>query len=208
MFYFGLDLGQAQDYTALTVVEKVLTKEQEKQYHARHAERFVLGTTYPDMIDKLQARINADNIASDYMVITDATGVGRPVIDLMRQRKIHTVPVMITGGEKELFDPELGGWKVPKRILVSNLQVLLQNGQLKFAEGMMHANTLINELLNFKVKVSTHANDTYEAWREGDHDDLVLSLALAAWYAERFGVTEGQRNKVNIPNPWLAIKEI
>lgn len=209
MFYFGLDLGQAQDFTALSVVEKVKIKNSDEiQYHTRHAERFQLGTTYPTMIDKLQERINAINIESDYTVVTDATGVGRPVIDLMRERKIKTVPVVITGGEKELFDPELGGWKVPKRILVSNLQVLLQNGQLKFAEGMMHAPTLINELLNFKIKVNTKGNDTYEAWREGDHDDLVLSLAMAAWYAVRYGVTDSQRRQASIPNPWLAIKEI
>jgi hypothetical protein len=38
MFYFGLDLGQAQDYTALSVIEKVKVKlTDEIQYHARHA---------------------------------------------------------------------------------------------------------------------------------------------------------------------------
>jgi len=205
--YLGLDLGQAQDYTALSILQKVKEKKTDViQYHTRHAERFALGTTYPVMIDKLQERINALNVL-DYSVIADATGVGRPVIDLMRERGINTVPIIITGGEKELFDPELGGWKVPKRILVSNLLVLLQNGQLKFAKGMMHAEELINELLNFKIKVTAHQNDTYEAWREGDKDDLVLSLAMAAWFAVKYGVTE-DRIKVNIPNPWLAIKEI
>jgi hypothetical protein len=208
MYYFGLDLGQAQDFTALTVGQKIKTKEGEIEYHTRHAERFVLGTTYPDMIDKLEERINAVNIDSDYIVIADATGVGKPVVDLMRKRRIKTVPVVITGGVKELFDPELGGWHVPKRVLVSNLQVLLQAGQLKFAEGMMHAQTLIDELLNFKIKVTTKANDTYEAWREGDHDDLVLSLAMAMWYAARFGTAEDKKAKMNIPNPWLAIKEL
>ncbi len=208
MFYFGLDLGQAQDYTALSIVQKVKTKKEEQiQYHTRHVERFPLGTTYPEIIDKLEERINAVNI-SNYMVLPDATGVGRPVVDLMRKRKIRTVPIMITGGEKELFDPELGGWKVPKRILVSNLQVLLQGGQLKFAEGMMHADTLIHELLNFKIKITAKATDTYEAWREGDHDDLVLSLAMAVWYAERFGVTEGVKTQMNIPNPWMKVEEI
>ena len=27
--------------------------------------------------------------------------------------------------------------------------------------------------------------DTYEAWREGDHDDLVLAAAIGIWWAER-----------------------
>jgi hypothetical protein len=36
-----------------------------------------------------------------------------------------------------------------------------------------------------KINIST-AHDSYEAWREGDHDDLVLSVALACWAGERF----------------------
>ena len=35
-----------------------------------------------------------------------------------------------------------------------------------------------------KINVAT-GHDSYEAWREGDHDDLVLSLALAVWYGQR-----------------------
>jgi len=29
-------------------------------------------------------------------------------------------------------------------------------------------------------------NDTYAAWREGDRDDLVLAVAVAAWYAVQY----------------------
>jgi len=40
--------------------------------------------------------------------------------------------------------------------------------------------------LSFKVKINLKtAHDSYEAWREGQHDDLVLFVALAAWFAER-----------------------
>ncbi len=47
--------------------------------------------------------------------------------------------------------------------------------------------TLVKELLNFRVKINiSTAHDSYEAWREGDHDDLVLSVALACWAGERF----------------------
>jgi len=207
MYYFGLDLGQAIDYTALSVIQKV-NKKGEINYHVRHFERFKLGTTYPDMILKLEERVNAVNIEGRYTVIADATGVGRPVIDLMRARKIKTVPVTITGGEKEIFDPDMGGWRVPKRNLVSNLQVLLQDGKLKFAEGMPFIREAIQELLNFKVKVTSKANDTYEAWREGDKDDLVLALAMAGWYAVKFGVTEEYLQQPVRESPWLQLKKV
>jgi hypothetical protein len=43
---------------------------------------------------------------------------------------------------------------------------------------------MLHELLNFKVKLSDAGHDSYSAWREQDYDDLVLSLACAAWVAE------------------------
>ncbi len=37
-----------------------------------------------------------------------------------------------------------------------------------------------------------------EAWREGDHDDLVLSVALACWAGERY-----IRKEDSVPvGPW------
>jgi hypothetical protein len=45
---------------------------------------------------------------------------------------------------------------------------------------------MIAELTGFQLKVDLRSgHDTYEAWREGIHDDLVLAVAIAAWYAER-----------------------
>jgi hypothetical protein len=45
---------------------------------------------------------------------------------------------------------------------------------------------LERELQHFKVKINTQTgHDSYEAWRESDHDDLVLAIALSLWFAER-----------------------
>jgi hypothetical protein len=46
------------------------------------------------------------------------------------------------------------------------------------------AEILVRELLNFRVKISDLGHDTYNAWRESEHDDLVLAVAIAAWVAE------------------------
>ncbi len=60
--------------------------------------------------------------------------------------------------------------------------ILPQNGQLKIADALLLKNTLVKELLNFRVKINISTpHDFYEAWREGDHDDLVLSWP---WRAE------------------------
>jgi len=61
------------------------------------------------------------------------------------------------------------------------VQVYLQSKRLKIASQLPEADTLTRELQNFQVKITDAANDTYGAWREGTHADLVLAAALALW---------------------------
>jgi hypothetical protein len=102
---------------------------------------------------------------------------------MFRKAGLRPVPIWITGGANITRKGQI--IRVPKRHLVSVLQVLLQSQRLKFARDLAEQEILIQELLNFRVKITASANDTYEAWREGQHDDLVLGLSMACWYAER-----------------------
>jgi len=73
---------------------------------------------------------------------------------------------------------------VPKRDLVSALEVSLQTGVLKAAEGLELWPALRQEMQHFRRKIDLRtAHDSYEHWREGDHDDLVLAVCLACWGA-------------------------
>jgi len=182
-FYIGLDLGQAQDYTAIAVVEK---KELPKpaEYHVRHLERPKLGTPYPAIVDRVKQLMASSSLQNKTALVVDATGVGAPVVDMFRKAGLRPVAITITGGNS--VGSGDGGYHVPKRDLVTTLQVLFQTGRLKVAAGLPEARTLVEELLNFKVKINVKtAHDSYEAWREGIHDDLVLAVALACWYGER-----------------------
>jgi hypothetical protein len=71
------------------------------------------------------------------------------------------------------------GWLVPKQELVSNLQVLLQARRLKVAQTLPDAPTLVQELLNFKIKTSTAANNTFEAGTVGQ-GVVAIDLVAAA----------------------------
>jgi hypothetical protein len=64
------------------------------------------------------------------------------------------------------------------------LQVLLGNRRLHVAPTLPEAKVLLRELGTFTVKVTDSLNETFESWRERDHDDLVLAVALACWAAE------------------------
>jgi hypothetical protein len=116
--------------------------------------------------------------------------VGAAVVDMLRGSAGLTFDaVTITGGDTQ-SKAGYGNYRVPKRDLVGGLQVLLQSGRLKIASSLEHAETLRAELLNFRVKINlATGHDSYEAWREGDHDDLVLAAALAVWAARAPGAT-------------------
>jgi hypothetical protein len=50
---------------------------------------------------------------------------------------------------------------------------------------------LTDELQGFQVKVETSSHGGHARFehRQGEHDDLVLALAMALWYAEHGEVT-------------------
>ena len=82
---------------------------------------------------------------------------------------------------------------MPKRDLVGAVQVLLQTDRLKFAEQIPAIPTLVQELLAFRVKIDPlTAHDSYGAWRDGAHDDMVLAVAIAAWWGERTPVADNR----------------
>ena len=166
------------------------------EYRVRHLERPPLGTSYVKVVERILELLESLK-DTELVLAVDTTGVGRPVADMLkrhlgkwlethRQVRLTTGWITITGGDS-VTKAEGGGLRVPKRDLASAPLVLMQNGQLKIAAEMPLAETLRKELLNFKVKINiATAHDSYEAWREGDHDDLVLSVALACWAGERF----------------------
>jgi hypothetical protein len=117
------------------------------------------------------------------LLAIDQTGVGVAVVDQFRQAqpRARLVPILITGGHEITW--EGGAGHVPNKELVSSIQVLFQARRLKVA-NVPERETLVKELINFRVKITISANETFEAWRERDHDDMVLAVALAAWLAE------------------------
>jgi hypothetical protein len=119
------------------------------------------------------------------ILLVDKTGVGASVLDSFTHAGIGATAITLHGGSAVSRDPQRAGYRVPKRDLVTAAQVLLQGGRLKVAAGLPEAETLRRELLNFKVKIDPRtAHDSYEHWREGDHDDLVLSVSMAAWFRQ------------------------
>jgi len=184
LFYLGLDLGQAKDPTALCVIEALLDRKSGdlKECQLRYLKRFELGTPYPKVVDEVCAMMERPELGEEPVLVIDATGVGAPVVDMFEERGTNIVPVSIHGGKT--VNTQGGGYNVPKRDLISNLQVMFQEKTLKVSAKLDTREIFVHELMNFKVKINDRGHDSYESWREGIHDDLVLCVAIACWLAQ------------------------
>jgi hypothetical protein len=195
-YFVGLDLGQSRDFTAIAVLERAeLVGDWDPVVYAwrktialrlRHLERVPLGTPYTEVVDRVVVVTRSAELAGRCHLIADATGVGRPVMDMLRRAELgcrRLWPVLITGGDLET---DAGGYyRVPKRDLIVGLQLLLQRKGLQIAAGMQFGPVLAREMAEMRVKITPSGNEQYGAWREGEHDDLVLAVALACWGARK-----------------------
>jgi hypothetical protein len=209
-FILGLDLGQASDPSALVLLQVDEVPDESappprdgrpdkrplvRRYDARHLHRWALGTKYGDVVADVKrlltdppqpAAPEGPLVLAGADLIIDQTGVGAAVVEMFEGAGLPATvsPVLITAGHDENFAE--GTWRVPKKALVSVVQVLLQSRRLRVGRRHALAEVLGKELNTFKVKVSVQTgHESFEAWRERDHDDLVLAVALACWWGER-----------------------
>jgi len=187
MVVLGVDIGQKRDPTAICVAEvdsREVGGRTETHFLIRHLERLPLGTQYPKVADRvagITGRVRGRTGESP-TVYVDATGVGLPVVDLLRER-LHggrVVAAYFTYGDRRTETVEDGQVRVSlgKAFLVSRLQALLQCGRLHLPRTG-EAQALTEELLNYEIRVDENAHEKYGAFKVGTHDDLVTALGLA-----------------------------
>jgi hypothetical protein len=208
-YFVGLDLGRQIDPSALAVLRWHAPPRPRPVhgapppapppapvYEVPALKRWPLGTPYRQIVAEVARFLKTPPLADHCpLLVLDRTGVGEAVAEMCEEQlraegvRGGFVGVTITAGaavSQDLATP--ARWKVAKKQLASVLQVLLGNRRLRVAESLPEALTLKRELGTFTVKITEALNETYEAWRENDHDDLVLAVGLAAWAAE-YGLT-------------------
>ena len=117
-----------------------------------------IGTPYPRVAAHLGRLVRALPGPADLVV--DATGVGRPVVDMIRDQDLGVVAVTITGGRTVRQDGD--AWRVPKTELVRALAVAVENGRLKIAQRLALASALTGELRAFERTIGAggHSRST------------------------------------------------
>ena len=74
---------------------------------------------------------------------------------------------------------------VPKRELSRTVVALLESGRFRWPADLPHDADLIEELLNFEVRINQRTGRASHAARGTVvHDDLVLAVSLACWYGQ------------------------
>jgi hypothetical protein len=179
LFCVGVDLGQKRDHTAVAVVERG------RYCYVRHLERMPLGTPYPGVVARVTEMVQDDELRGRCALVVDGTGVGAPVVDLLRGARLgcELSAVTITGGDREGQNGNV--WSVPKRDLIAGVQLALEQGELRIARELRESGALVRELLDMRMTVVGSGRVRLGADGCREHDDLVIALALAVWRGKR-----------------------
>jgi hypothetical protein len=197
-FVVGVDLGQSQDPTAISVLHKktlpletwthdaqlcVHRQDAKETLEVRHLERLALGQSYPEQVAHVGNVLARPPLVGDATLVIDQTGVGAAVGDIFENAGMKPIRISITAGS-EATVAGIRRHHVAKSILISTLDAALHTGELKFAAKLAEAEAMKEELLDFRRSVSAAGRFSFEA-RVGKHDDLVLSVAIALWWMVR-----------------------
>lgn len=194
----GVDLAQARDRTVLAAVHSyvadAVTADAEVDRPRRRAARRVKhhalialeklrpGMAYPAQVEAIVAFADSLTGEEKPVLVADATGVGRAVLDLLRAASPFVVRgVTLTGASEAVAHGK--DWSVPKSDLVATLEVALSTRRLHAEPGLALAGELRDELAAFGYEMSSTGRPIYEG--KGSHDDMVIALALGVWAGER-----------------------
>ncbi len=210
--FIGLDIGRMKDYSAVSLVERWYrypqeeelpkpqrygfgdkpavkrgVEELERMYTITDLFRFPLKTEYTKIAEVISSIWDRPLVSSGRrIVIADQTGVGAPVVEMIRKRRVRVIGVNITGG-LTVKQPEENVYNVPKAALVTQLVSVFERGRVKIAidPNNSEAIELREQLRGFGYKLNRETGQvSYESLEAQTHDDMVIAVALPIWYAE------------------------
>ena len=152
-YVVGVDFAKQTDFTVLIVMD-------------REAHQVV----YFDRFNKIDWQIQLNRVQSvsrkfnHAKVIMDATGLGDPLYEQMRQRGAS-----VTGYSLNSLPA--------KNRLIENLSALMEETDIRYPE----IPELMNEMQMYQYNISDKTGKITYGAPERQHDDCVIALALAAW---------------------------
>jgi hypothetical protein len=188
MFFVGLDLALLRDRSAVAVVESQemmaagWSPKLSCQLTVRYLERMPFGMSYTHVTERVCEIMRSPLMHAQSRLVVDATGVGAPVVEMLQSAGMGSrlTAVNITGGDQAHGSGEK--WSVPKRDLITGLEVLLESGDLVISRHLSDAEVALQELEGMRLASAVKGKLLEDG---ACHDDLALALALAWWRARR-----------------------
>jgi hypothetical protein len=158
--YLGMDIGVAQDYTVLTALDQNYNIIDIDRFHYRM--EGMNNHEFKQRIKDFYHKWNNDNkLAACYFEINNNNLLFEELSDDEQLHKL--VPFQTTANTK----PEI----------IRNLIRLFDNKEISIPNN----DNLIRELYDFKSKRNPVTGNMQFSNTDGKHDDMVMSLAIAAW---------------------------
>ena len=162
-YAIGVDLAKHSDFSVLTTVDVDALRKGVVTPHVCAFER--LTSLNWDLQMDLIAQTSA--LYGGAPVLLDSTGIGDPIHDFLRVKGVPCYPYLLTGQRKTQ--------------LIQNLSMSLQTKAISFPKIPV----LMQELQMYEYTISPSGTFSYAA-PSGEHDDTVISLALATWAAQHY----------------------
>lgn len=149
IYYGGLDIGRADDYTVLTIINDV----KEVVYCERWRQ-----DEWSRIIDKVGQKINEYNVK----VYVEVNNQGDVFYEMLKKTCGAKIYPFVTSSKT-------------KPIMIEELAVLFEQKEI----GILNINWLIDELEAFTYVYNQNTRNVQYSAPQGIHDDSVISLALS-----------------------------
>jgi hypothetical protein len=185
-FILSLDPAQLKDWSAVAVIEMKYVPAGASKAHFGYdlvAMNRKQGLPYDQIVDwVVRTQKNpAFNKGEPCTCIVDATGVGVAVKDMLKAKGIRPKAITITTGEA--YSRVGAEYHVGKARLIGKFLGAFDAGKVHVNPNMPIWPQVEREMLSFRAEMSSQGRVKMEA-APGEHDDLLLALAMAVWYGE------------------------
>lgn len=213
-FLIGADFGKTRDPSAIAVLRHDVAAD---HLLLRHLEIFPQGTAFRVVVQRIAALVRKvrptppGNRAwrelhgrawpedPPVTIAVDATGLGQPVTEMLREEpwEAGLVPIVFTGPGHAHFDPATGHWNVPKIDLVQDVIRRVQDTPPRYfcPTDLALAAELEKQFGELQEKISATGRLSYQHEAEGDrggHGDLAVAACVASWAASRVAAGQTQ----------------
>jgi hypothetical protein len=206
-FALALELWRTNEGSALALVESVQPRlwpapdaapNEKATYDVRGLRRFPPGMQPPRIIDDVRELLDTGAIGEELRQryvevapnrnspvrshlywIVDQTAVGSPMADHFLEKLGRSSAQRVIFGGQHAETESDGVLHIPKNLLISEVQALLEEERLKIAQDHPDAPDLTGELTNYTHRRSMPVAPADDSWREQPNDDLIFAVGLA-----------------------------